>query len=229
MVSDNDIHGLIGELERAFDLQRDEKRADAMTKYLKGKFPFFGIGSPQRKQIQKAWINKIPSTISDETRRLIIRELWQKEEREFHYVAIDWLNSWNKKHILKEDDVLLRWLIVNHSWWDSVDSIASNYLGKYLLKFPEKKKTLIEDWRHDNNMWLNRSCLIFQLKYAKNVDFELLSSLIKQYQPVKEFFIQKAIGWSLRQYSKFDPERVSAFVHEIDLKGLARKEANKYL
>jgi 3-methyladenine DNA glycosylase AlkD len=71
--------------------------------------------------------------------------------------------------------------------------------------------------------------LKFQLKYKKEVDFELLKSLIVQFQPNKEFFIQKAIGWSLRQYSKFSPDEVRDFVTEIKLTGLAYREATKYI
>ena len=78
-------------------------------------------------------------------------------------------------------------------------------------------------------MWLNRTCIIFQLKYKDDVDFELLKDLIRQFQPNKEFFIQKAIGWSLRQYSKFNPVAVRDFVDEIELEGLAKREAIKYL
>jgi 3-methyladenine DNA glycosylase AlkD len=76
---------------------------------------------------------------------------------------------------------------------------------------------------------LQRSCLIFQLKYKEKVNFTLLKSLIVQFQMDKEFFIQKAIGWSLRQYSKSEPEAVRKFVEEIQLKGLAKREAIKYI
>jgi 3-methyladenine DNA glycosylase AlkD len=88
---------------------------------------------------------------------------------------------------------------------------------------------LIEEWRFSDNLWLQRSCLIFQLKYKEKVNFTLLKSLIIQFQMDKEFFIQKAIGWSLRQYSKSEPEAVRKFVEEIQLKGLAKREAIKYI
>ena len=220
---------LISELEKQFRIHSNIENGLAMSKYMKDRFPFFGIKSQQRKEIQKIWISNVPKSLNHEERWELIRELWEKEEREYQYVAIDWMNSWNKRLIEDTDDSHLRFLITNKSWWDSVDAIASNYLGKYCLKFPEKANELVSDWRQEKNMWLNRSCLIFQLKYGKQVDFQLLKELIKQYQPNKEFFIQKAIGWSLRQYSKFNPEAVRVFIDEIDLKGLAKKEASKYL
>jgi 3-methyladenine DNA glycosylase AlkD len=156
-------------------------------------------------------------------------ELWEKDQREYQYVAIDWLNTWKKEWIHQEDIKHLKWLIENKTWWDSVDAIASNYLGKFSKKFPEMVNEFVEDWRNESNFWINRSCLIFQLKYKKEVDFELLKSLIVQFQPNKEFFIQKAIGWSLRQYSKFAPDEVRDFVKEIKLSGLAYREATKYI
>ena len=123
----------------------------------------------------------------------------------------------------------LEWLIRNKSWWDTVDLIASNYLGKYIRLFPDQGNELIEDWRQSGHLWLQRSCLIFQLKYGKGTDRELLTNLIKEFVGQKEFFIQKAIGWSLRQLSKTDPESVKRILKEIPLKGVALREASKYL
>lgn len=220
---------LIDELEHAFSSHAHPENGLAMSKYMKGRFPFFGINAPKRKELQRVWFQKIPNDLSNHDRWTIIEELWAKEEREFHHVAFDYLNSWNKKFMEPTDAAKLKWLISNNSWWDTVDSIASNFLGKFYLAFPVEGAQLVKEWRNEDNFWLNRSCLIFQLKYGNKVDFELLKSLIIQFQPNKEFFIQKAIGWSLRQYSKFNPNAVEAFVKEIDLQGLAKREATKYI
>lgn len=228
-MNNDQVFQKIALLESEFKKHSNFEYGLAMSKYMKDHFPFFGINAPLRKQIQTSWLKEIPTDLNSESRWAIIFELWNKEEREFHHVAYDFLNSWNKKHISATDTSKLKWLISNNSWWDTVDSIASNYLGKYCKLFPIEANVLIEEWRYSENMWLNRSCLIFQLKYGIDVDFELLKSLIIQYQPVKEFFIQKAIGWSLRQYSKFNAEAVRNFVDEINLQGLAKREASKYL
>ncbi len=219
----------IGLLESEFKKHSNSENGLAMSKYMKDRFPFFGINAPLRKEIQRKWFSELPYDLSNDSRWKLVEELWCREEREYHHVAYDYLNSWNKKFIFATDNQKLKWLISNNSWWDTVDSVASNYLGKYCKQYPKEAIKLIEDWRNSDNMWLNRSCLIFQLKYGNDVDFELLKSLIKQYQPVNEFFIQKAIGWSLRQYSKFNPEAVRNFVDEINLQGLAKREASKYL
>lgn len=218
----------IESLEYNFKLSSNYENGLAMSKYMKGRFPFFGIKANERKVIQKTWIAQLPKEIPIEKRWEIIEKLWSKDEREFHYAAIDWINSWNTKIISESDGKHIKWLISNNSWWDSVDSIAANYLGKYCQKFPDEATNLINEWRQSDNIWLKRSCLIFQLKYGENVDFGLLKSLIRQFQTDKEFFIQKAIGWSLRQYSKYNPTAVRNFVNEVNLQGLAKREASKY-
>lgn len=220
---------IIEGLEEDFRISSNNENGLAMSKYMRDRFPFYGIKATNRKEIGRVWIAQIPKDLPNEKRWELIEEMWSKEQRECQYVAIDWMNSWNKKFISESDSSKLRWLISNKSWWDSVDSIAGNYLGKYCQKFPNEAKQLIQEWRDSDNMWLQRSCLIFQLKYGKDVDFDLLKSLIRQFQPNKEFFIQKAIGWSLRQYSKFNPSAVRNFVKEINLQGLALREASKYI
>ena len=78
-------------------------------------------------------------------------------------------------------------------------------------------------------MWLNRTCLLFQLRYKDETDFELLKGLVTQYLEVDAFFIQKAIGWSLRHYSRTDPDAVRQFVKDLDLSAIAKREATKYI
>lgn len=225
----NKINEFILNLTEEFNKFQSSINASAMSKYMKDRFLFYGIKAEDRKRIQKMWFSQLPKVLSFDQRWEILIELWEKDQREYQYVAIDWLNSWKKEWIHPEDIKHIKWLIENKTWWDSVDAIASNYLGKFAKKFPEVANEMFEEWRDDSNFWINRSCLIFQLKYKKEVDFELLKSLIVQFQPNKEFFIQKAIGWSLRQYSKFEPDEVRKFVTEIKLTGLAFREATKYI
>jgi len=203
------------------------EKGAAMAKYLKDKFPCFGINAPTRNIIQRKWFNEIKSEKLDHWD--VVYQLWDLEQREYQYVAIDYLKRLSKKEYQKEDYKKLEELIITKSWWDSVDSIASNPVGVYFQQFPEMRDKIITEWRNSDNMWLNRTCLIFQLKYKNDVDFELLKDLIIQYQDVKEFFIQKAIGWSLRQYSKHNPDGVREFIKEINLQGLAYREGSRYV
>ncbi|MFK7785021.1 MAG: DNA alkylation repair protein [Crocinitomicaceae bacterium] len=205
----------------------DPEKAVSMENYLKNQFACLGIKTPIRNEFQKEWLKKVKS--SEVSLWDLVHNLWAQEHRQYLYVAIDYLKKTPAKLIEKEDDLFLEEIITTKSWWDTVDLIASNYVGKYFLKFPEQIEPVIGRWRKSDNMWLNRSCLIFQLKYKEKLDFELLTSLIEEFKWNQEFFIQKAIGWSLRQHSKCDPDAVRSYLEKAELKGLALREASKYL
>lgn len=216
-------------LKKQFEQHCNTERAQSMSAYMKGLFPFYGIMSGPRKEIVKIWITKHQLKKDPTKCKVLIHQLFSEKERELHYAAIDLLLSLPKKQIEREDKELIHYLIVTNAWWDSVDLIASNYLGPYLEKFPEEKDQLIEEWRYSDHLWLKRSCLIFQLKYRLATDSELLLDLIRQMKNEKEFFIRKAIGWALREYSKHDPDWVRELINTEQLEGLSKREASKYL
>ncbi|MCR9174050.1 MAG: DNA alkylation repair protein [bacterium] len=222
-----ELNNLLESLTEKLQCDADAAYGEKMSAYMKGKFVYYGIPAPMRNSIQKEWFSEVKDAKVD--RWELIDALWDGEQREFQYVAIDLLKRTPKRLIVREDLPAIEHLITTKSWWDTVDLIASNYVGAYFQKFPDTLPATIEAWRHEPNLWLNRTCLIFQLKYKEDTDFELMKSLIIQYQGNSEFFIQKAIGWALRQYSKTAPEEVREFVEEIRLEGLARREAVKYL
>jgi 3-methyladenine DNA glycosylase AlkD len=220
---------LVQQLELEFEKNRNEFEAEGMSRYMKNRFTYFGIKKPKRAVIQKQWFSIIPKDFTQENKRELVLELWQKEEREFHYVAMDFMAKWKDKELVSEDSEFIEFLLTNHSWWDSVDALASNYLGRYLRLFPIQRETVIKSWRKSENRWLRRSCLIFQLRYKSQTNFELLKSLILEFKHEKEFFIQKAIGWSLREYAKTNPVSVRNFVEESGIQGLAKREALKHI
>ena len=120
---------------------------------------------------------------------------------------------------------LIENLIVTNSWWDSVDVVAKYLLGDYLQQFPNETYEVIERFSNSNNMWLNRSAIIFQLSYKEKTNFDLLKSECEKHKESKEFFIQKAIGWALRDYSRFNPNGVAEYVNSTNLKSLSQREA----
>ena len=205
----------------------DPQKVVSMANYLKNQFDCYGIKTPVRNQIQKEWFKQVKSAGINHWD--LAYNLWAKDQREYQYIAIDYLKKVPKKLIQIDDHKLLEEIITTKSWWDSVDLIATNYVGNYFLKFPKQIEPVIGRWRKSDNIWLNRTCLIFQLKYRDQLDFHLLTDLIDDMKSNPEFFIQKAIGWSLRQHSKFDPDAVHAYLETAGLKGLALREASKYL
>lgn len=220
---------MIDELIHQMSNSRNAEKAVTMKAYMKDHFNYFGIQSVKRRAIQKLWFPKIGKDLSPEIKRKLVLSLWDQDQRECQYVALDYINTWSKKEYSREDIELIYHLITTKSWWDTVDGLAANFMGKYFNLFPEEIESIISNWRNDENLWVRRSCLLFQLKYGKNTNTELLYSLIDQYLPDKQFFIQKAIGWTLRQYSKFDPNSVREYLKDKELGSVARREAYKYL
>lgn len=215
-------------LQNSLTERSNKENALAMSKYMKNLFPFYGVKSPERKLIFREFWSLYKPKLDHDTRSLI-KELWLEENRESQYIAMDILGRLLKQLELEDLD-LIEWLVVNKSWWDTVDFLASNPIGAILKKHPEKVDAVISLWMDSDNMWLQRSCLLFQLKYKEGLNFKLLEDCIIRLKGSKEFFINKAIGWSLRQHSKIRPEEVKSFLNQhLDLNPLSRREASKYI
>lgn len=218
----------VAELENAFRQNASSEAAASMEAYMKNNFAFFGIKTTPRREILKELWKTHKEEIKQNT-RTIAWELFSKKEREFHYCAIEILIKELKKNYVKKDIQLIEKMIITHSWWDSVDTIAKYLLGNYFVQFPEETELIISRFSDSDNMWLNRSVILFQLDYKAKTDADLLFSICQKFKDSKEFFIQKAVGWALRTYSYFNPEGVTEFVANTDLKPLSKREALRNL
>ena len=211
-------------LEHNLRLNSNQELAIPMEHYMKNNFTFLGIKTEERRTIFKENYEKNISEIKTNF-RTISWELFNKNEREFHYCGIEILIKEIKKNYIIEDIKLIENLIKTNSWWDSVDTIAKYLLGGYLQQFPNETLKVIELFSNSDNMWLNRSAIIFQLSYKEKTNFDLLKSECEKHKESKEFFIQKAIGWALRDYSRYNPNGVIEYVNSTNLKPLSRREA----
>ena len=218
----------INELTIAFSANANTENAQYMQDYMKGLFSFYGIKTDQRRKLFKAAWDNHKTEIKANCRN-IAKELYAKQKRDYHYCAIEILVKELKKNFVKEDIELIDYLITHNSWWDSVDTIAKYLLGAYLQQFPQETETVIERFSNSNNMWLNRSAILFQLGYKNNTNKDILFSECIKHKNSKEFFIQKAIGWALREYGKVNPDAVREFVKTAGLKPLSTREALKNL
>ncbi len=216
----------INALETAFKEKSNPENAFAMAKYMRNHFSFFGIKTENRRQIFRTLWKENQEEVSENPREIAL-ELYTKAQRELHYCAIEILIKKLKGNYKKEDIQLIENLIITNSWWDSVDPIAKKILGEYLLEFPTEIQEVIERFSNSKNMWLNRSALLFQLGYKHKTNFELLQSECEKHKNSNAFFIQKAIGWSLREYAKTNPQIVKNYVINSNLKALSIKEALK--
>lgn len=219
-------HPMIFELEKLFLENASPKIAEGQAKYMKNLFPFLGIQKPQRAQIQRLIFKKYP--IKDEsTLFCILQILWCKNEREFQYTACDLAEKYLKlcsEKALNSFEKMIR----NKSWWDTVDKISSNLLGILLLNYP-KFISLMDRWIEDPNLWIRRSALLYQLKYKTQTNEKKLFEYCQKLMHEKEFFIQKAIDWALREYSKTSPETVKFFIRNHSLSPLSQREGMKII
>lgn len=198
-----------------------------MAAYMKDNFEFLGIKKPIRASVHKVLMRDIVQDDAIDTFKTV-ELLWNQPEREFHYFAMEFAER-RKLFNQKEDIEHIEWLITTQSWWDSVDFLAAHLAGKYFKIFPEQIESWIPKWVASPNMWLNRSAIIFQLKYKEELDTEVLLSAILPHKDSTEFFLRKATGWALREYSHYNPVFVKELLESTSFSGLTVREASKYL
>ncbi|MEI3607278.1 DNA alkylation repair protein [Pseudogracilibacillus sp. SE30717A] len=215
----------INELKEIFEQNRNEKNAIPMKKYMREQFLFIGLKSKERKELSKEFMKRLPF---DKELESVIKTLWALPEREYQYVAIDYLIKY-KKLLTSEHVELLEYLIKTKPWWDTVDAIATHLVGTLFQNHPHLINSRGNQWLHSDSIWLKRTMIICQLKYKEKTNEKLLFTIIKETKDIDQFFIQKAIGWALREYSKTNPTSVFRFINNEKLSNLARREGLKHI
>ncbi len=220
------MHPYTLSLKTLFEQNADPAKAGPMKKYMRDQFEYLGIKSPDgamllRKQIKEHGLP--PLDKSD----VIVRELWSLPQREFQYSALGLISKLEMK-VDADFITTIEYLITTKSWWDTVDTLAGHAVGSHFKRFPKVREKYLKKWRKSDDFWLRRTTLLFQLGYKKETDFDLLCELIKENLGSDEFFINKAIGWALRQYAWTNPVLVKKFVKATkELHPLSRREALK--
>ena len=205
---------------------KNEEQARQMSKYMLNKFEYIGIKTPERREIFKNFFKEYKN--EEKIDWEFVNKCWENKYREFQYVAADYLK--NMKDKLTIDDIpKLKRLILKKSWWDTIDNLDMT-IGALALKDSNVNKILLE-WSLDENIWLRRIAIDHQLLRKEKTNTELLEKILKNNLGQAEFFINKAIGWALRDYSKTNPEWVKTFIEKNreNMAKLSIKEASKYL
>ena len=213
---------LISDLEK----NRNELLAVSMERYMQDKFRFLGVRGATRTEIYKKYFPdaRKAKTIDWD----FVESCWNKEEREFQYVVVYYLKAM-QKFLKREDISRLKYLIVTKSWWDTVDLLAK-VVGSLVIRIEGYDQIMLE-WSKDSNIWLRRVAILHQLSFKEKVDEKVLYEILKNNLGDNEFFINKAIGWALRDYSKSNPEWVTKFIEKNreNMANLSLREASKYL
>ena len=196
-----------------------------MEAYMKNKFSFLGVQKPILKKIEREFFKPF---IKNPIDWAFVEECWQQPYREFQYIAMDYLDK-KKKELRPEDFPKLKQLAQTKSWWDSIDQLDL-IIGEITFHYPETKQVMLE-WSKDQDFRLRRIAIDNQLMRKEKTDTDLLEKVILNNLGQSEFFINKAIGWSLRNYSKVNPDWVGAFIdrYRDQLSPLSIREGSKYL
>jgi 3-methyladenine DNA glycosylase AlkD len=215
-------------LRRAFEPHRDPTGAAAMARYMRDQFPFFGVPGPARERLQRDALADLPPPAAKDLPDVALT-LWRMPEREYQYAACGIL----ARYVRQLDAAFiptLRELVTTKSWWDTVDTLASHVAGPIVRAHPSAAPA-IDEWIEAEDFWLARVAILHQLRAKRATDAARLFRYCEMRADDPEFFIRKAIGWALREYSKTDAAAVRAFVadHETTLSPLSKREALLWL
>jgi len=217
---------LVDRLVDAYAGAADPVRAVGTRAYMRDQFPFLGIPTAQRRALSREVLAGVERPTEDDLRAVALA-CWELPEREYQYFACDWLS----RHAALCSPAALdtaRVLVTTKSWWDTVDVLASRFVGTIVDRHPAAVSTM-DEWVHDENLWVARTAILHQLTYRERTDVDRLFRYCLAQAGHRDFFIRKAIGWALRQYAWTDPDAVRRFVraHATHLSALSKREALK--
>ena len=217
-----DLFNIIKELEA----RADTARALDMSRYMKNQFSFFGIQAPVRDGICKPYFKEVKKEKKIDWD--FVEYCWRHEKRECQYVAALYLKSM-QKFLEITDFEKLKKLVIKKAWWDTVD-ILDRIIGSLIYRDETLKKEILK-WSVDDNIWLRRVAIDHQLLRKEKTDTDLLEKILVNNLNHTEFFINKAIGWALRDYSKTNPQWVKGFIEKYknNMASLSIREASKYI
>ena len=219
---------LVDALSVAFPAAADPERAAQQSAYLRHQFSFFGIGAPEHKTVLSAALRDLDRpTLADV--EAFARDAYGRDEREWHYAAVK--TARRHARLLEPASLrLVHHLVVTHSWWDTVDEIASHLAGTVVQRHPETVATM-DEWVVSDHLWLARTAILHQLRFKERTDSDRLFRYCLARADEPDFFYRKAIGWALRQYARTDPDAVRDFcaANQHRLSKLSLTEAQKNL
>ena len=221
----------------AFWLLRPIRSGPAdMQSYMKSTMPYRGVSFPVRHTLLK------PVLASYEPRdrtdfESTVRRLWDEAGfREERYAAIDLCRHRTCSAFQTPESLPLYWhMVVTGAWWDLVDEIAAHLVGGILRSHPDEVTPTIRAWATDEDLWLRRTAILAQIRFKDATDTDLLAEVLEANLEDslhgKQFWIRKAVGWSLRSYAPTDADFVLRFAreHRDRLSGLSLREALKHL
>ncbi|MFI1928194.1 MULTISPECIES: DNA alkylation repair protein [unclassified Streptomyces] len=200
---------VLGRLTSAYGAAADPDRAVAMRAYMKDVAPFLGLPTPARRALSRTVLAGTPRPDEADCTAIALR-CWALPQREYHYFAVDYLRRYAPR-LSSAFLPVARRLVTTTSWWDTVDLLAAHVVGALVAADPRLGADM-DVWIADEDLWVARTALLHQLRYKERTDTDRLFAHCLRRSGHPDFFVRKAIGWALREYSKTDPAAVRAFV-----------------
>ncbi|MFE7413606.1 DNA alkylation repair protein [Streptomyces laurentii] len=217
---------VLARLTEVYPAAGDPVRAGEMAAYMKDVAPFLGLRTPERRALSRTVLAGLPAPAEADCAAVALR-CFALPEREYHYFAVDYLRRYAGRCSSAFLPVA-RTLVTTVPWWDTVDLLAAHVVGALVAADPALAARM-DEWIADDDRWIVRTALLHQLRFKDATDAGRLFSycLLRSGHP--DFFVRKAIGWSLREYAKTNPDAVRAFVAErsSQLSPLSVREALK--
>lgn len=206
----------------------DPARAAGQQAYMKSTLPYYGVSVPGLRTLLRPHLRGYDPA-DRETWEATVRALWaEATHREEWYVALA-LARHRSARDWRDPASLPLWrdLVTAGAWWDVVDEIAGHLVGDVLLRHREAATPAIREWATDDDLWIRRTAVLAQHLHKDATDTGLLADVVDANLDDASFWLRKAIGWALRDYSKVDPGWVRDFVshHDARISGLSRREA----
>jgi 3-methyladenine DNA glycosylase AlkD len=139
------MNGIIEAMVEQYESRRNLQTAKAMEAYMRNQYPFLGIKTPLRREVLKEFLAINPP------HKDWIPLLWKLPEREYLCVAIDVLDK-IKKTLEPIDLSLIENCILDKSWWDTVDGLASNIVGYLFDKYPFLIEEYAMKWNQSDGL-----------------------------------------------------------------------------
>ncbi|MEM9320881.1 MAG: DNA alkylation repair protein [Pseudomonadota bacterium] len=217
----------------ALRAEADPDRAAQMRAYHKIDRPYLGLSNAVTGALANEW-----RTSTDLPARIALaRSLWDSDIFEARIAAG---KLFVQARIRPDDGLAWDWvqsIVADFDSWGIADAVAQSG-QKRVRQVPSRLDTL-EAWTHSPHLWTRRAALVFALPFAKSrhpnaLETEARRRILTWCERLshdREWFIQKAVAWWLRDLSKRDAASVAAFLNTArhDLKPWARREAGKYL
>ena len=204
----------------------DPELARQMESYMRNKFKFYGLKTPERRKSYHDLIKLEKANKKIDWK--FLDQAWADEHREAQYFVCNYLIALEKYLKLEDIDHIFNY-VKSKQWWDTIDSLIKP-IGKLGLR-DERVNELMLAWSKDDDFCVRRVAIEHQLLRKDKMNVELLNAILENNLGSSEFFINKAIGWALRDYSKTNPNWVENFIrkHHTEMATLSIKEGRKYL